>query len=390
MSARTCLGLVILALVCVAQAAALNPGTDVFIPAAARGPGNNNSFWMLDAYVFNPGTQTATVLVYWLERWGDNITPQSASFAIQPGETLVLADVINTTFGLDQAQGALRFVSTTSIVVSARSYNLRDGVTFGQGWEGIPVSVALGPDESTDIVGLVHNSRFRSNIMLIDAEGTGEGTIVNLTLRTLDGQQLAAAAFNLKTYEPVLYSIADLGVASFDDAVLHVEVTQGQAIVVASKIDNSQLSGDPTTLEAWTPIGAASSPDGVYQISIYDSDNYATGGSATFVNRELTGIDASYSNYDKMSGEDPSCLYTYRLEASFTPPLTLEQLDSGVEFTIVYPGSGEMTYSLSLELDDNLGLSGSVGAVGASFSADESGCNGIFPDLEIRGGKSAN
>ncbi len=375
---------------CAVSASALNSGTDVFIPAAARGAGSNDSFWMLDAYAFNPGTESATVLVYWLERWAENSVPASAPFVIGPGETLVLQDVINTTFGLEFAQGALRVVSSHPIVVTARSYNLKDGVTFGQGWEGVPHSIALGPGDSTDIVGLVHNAQFRTNIMLVDTAGTGEGTIVNLSLRNVNDQELASGTYTLKLYEPVLYPITDLGVQTFDNATLYVEVTQGSAIAVAAKVDNDLLTGDPTTLETWMPVGAGSSPDGVYQVALYDSADYATGGRAEFLNRELTQINATYSNFDKETGGEADCPWAFRLQMTFSPSVSLAQLETGTDFTIDYPGSGEITYSLSLTLDQNFGFVGTVGAVGSDFSGEEAGCNGTFPDQDLIGGKSGS
>jgi hypothetical protein len=73
---------------------------------------------------------------------------------------------------------------------------------------------------------------------------------------------------------------------------------------------------------------------------------------------------------------------------TFSPPLSLAQLESGTNFTIDYVGSGEIAYSLSLTLDQNFGFVGTVGAVGSDFSGDEAGCNGTFPDLDLIGGKS--
>ncbi|MCP4895893.1 MAG: hypothetical protein GY906_02875, partial [bacterium] len=120
MSGRKCFGVLVVALMCAVSASALNSGTDIFVPAAARGQGQRGSFWMLDAYIFNPGTESASVIVYWLPRWGENTNPVNAPFIVEPGETLVLEDMIFNTFGLEAAQGAVRFASNNRIVVSAR------------------------------------------------------------------------------------------------------------------------------------------------------------------------------------------------------------------------------------------------------------------------------
>ena len=60
---------------------------------------------------------------------------------------------------------------------------------------------------------------------------------------------------------------------------------------------------------------------------------------------------------------------------------------AGVEFTDSYPDSGDMTWTLSFTVDDNLGFTGTVEAVGANFSGLDAGCNGAFPTLVIEGGK---
>ena len=47
-----------------------------------------------------------------------------------------------------------------------------------------------------------------------------------------------------------------------------------------------------------------------------------------------------------------------------------------------------MTWTLTFEIDDNLGFTGTLAAVGANFTGADTGCNGTFPTLPIEGGKS--
>jgi hypothetical protein len=39
-------------------------------------------------------------------------------------------------------------------------------------------------------------------------------------------------------------------------------------------------------------------------------------------------------------------------------------------------------------VDDNLGFFGTVDAVGSDFTGEDTGCNGVFPTLDLFGGKS--
>jgi hypothetical protein len=46
-----------------------------------------------------------------------------------------------------------------------------------------------------------------------------------------------------------------------------------------------------------------------------------------------------------------------------------------------------MTWTLTFSLDDDIGFSGTLAAVGAGFTGVDSGCNGPFPTSTIKGGK---
>ena len=60
-------------------------------------------------------------------------------------------------------------------------------------------------------------------------------------------------------------------------------------------------------------------------------------------------------------------------------PTAVEDFETGVEFTDTYPDGGDMTWTVVFSVDDNIGLSGTVDAVGANFTGDDTGCNGTFP-----------
>jgi len=378
-----------------APALALNSGTDLLVPAAARGAGLAGSTWLTDLYVLNPGSESVSVTLYWLVRNQANSNPASQTFTVLAGETLVLADVIQQTFGLDSGNGAFRVVADGEVVVNSRIYNQQGSVTFGQGFEGVPRTAAVAAGSSTDIVGLAHNSNFRTNVVVIDASGTG--ATVSLSLRDPAGTELASGSYTLGGFEPRLRPITDLGASlAFDDATLHVEVTEGAAIVVASKVDNDEATGDPTTLEGWSPVGAAAGAGGTYQVAIYDLLGYATGGNLVILADEVISLDATYSNYDKLDGQGaPACPYLFYFGGDFNPPYPVGDFEQGVVWVQPFPGmTGTITFTVQLVVSNGMSIAGTVEATGSGFTTDPvsgddmSGCNGAFPAQQLLGGKA--
>jgi hypothetical protein len=47
-----------------------------------------------------------------------------------------------------------------------------------------------------------------------------------------------------------------------------------------------------------------------------------------------------------------------------------------------------MTWTVTFTVDNNLGFSGTVEAVGSNFPTIDEGCNGAFPSLVLEGGKN--
>lgn len=361
---------------------ALNPGSEIFVPAAARGAGAAGSTWVTDLYLFNPGVTTVSADLYWLPRDADNSGASPVSFTLAGGETLVLADVILNTFGLDEGAGAFRVVATGTLVVNSRIYNLSGSATFGQGFEGVPATAALAAGSSTDVVGLSEGSSFRTNVFAVNTGATTAS--IDLELRDANGTTLASRSYDLPPYAAFYRNITDLGVSSFDAGTLHAEVTAGSAMVVGSKVDNA--SGDPTTLEAWWQGGAGT--DGTYYLAVYDSLGYATGGSLQVENGAATLLDVTYTNWDKVDGGgNPECTWIFIASAAFDPPFTLSELASGVTFSNSYTDpDGTIEWTFTLNPGQGAGLTGTVAAAGSGFSGDAAGCNGEFPIQTIMGG----
>jgi hypothetical protein len=254
---KTAVMIICIAMVLAAvPAGAINLGTTVWVPAAARGGGVGDSMWITDLYVYNPGTTQVSVEIYWLDRDSDNSGAAPQNFTVNAGETMVIADVVQSVFGLDSANGALRIVAGDEVMVNSRIYNQADGgETFGQGFEGVPGPMSIPAGSSTDFLGLADTGNgqgsFRTNIFAVNTDaGTTE---ITFSLRDTSGSELASKSYTLQPWAAFYKPVSALGGPEFDEGTMHVEVTQGSAIVVGSKVDNS--STDPTTLESWWACG---------------------------------------------------------------------------------------------------------------------------------------
>lgn len=368
---------------------ALSPGTDVLVPAAGRG-----GDWVTDLYVMNPGEAAVDGSVFWLVRGQANTDPIAVPFSLQPGETLVMTDVIKDDFGLNQAFGAFRVVADTEVVVNSRIFSAKEGETFGQGFEGVPVEAATTIGLTSDIVGLSHVSQvFKTNFYALAGE---EGVSMLLNLLDPDGLQLASGTLDLEAYEPYLKKINQvLPSGNFDQGTLRITVTAGSVVVGASKVD--ELSTDPTTLESSTPLAAKASVDGAYEFTLTDSEGFAAGGEIVIADGVVQTITGTFANWDKDQDSDneADCPLVFRWGLDF-PATAVSDMADGVTFTDSYTasGSGEMTWTVEFVATDGLGISGTITAAGADFpsssdpSLDESGCNGAFPVLTMAGGKT--
>jgi len=361
---------------------ALSSGTDLIVPAAGRG-----APWGTDMYVANPGDGTVSGTIYWLVRGQTNPNPVSITFELEPGETAVYEDIILADFGLESANGAFRVTADGPVIVNTRIFASDGSSTFGQGFAGIPAAAATPAGSSATVVGMSYTSAFRTNIY---ATAGANGATATLRLMAPDGSMIASATLELGVFEPYLQRVDRVfsGVGNFDNATLVVQVDDGSAIFGASKVDNATT--DPTTLESDAAAGGGgASVDGTYQISIYDSALFAAGGNIVIADGIITEINGTYFNWDKLDGGEPACTLQF-LWGLYLSPTPLTDFASGVTFSDDYSttGSGEMEWTVSFTVENNMSITGTISAVGSNFTAsDELGCNGDFPPLVLEGGK---
>lgn len=361
---------------------ALSPGQEVIVPAAGRG-----APWGTDLYIMNPGTSTVSVTVSWLVRGANNTAPDHFSLSIMAGETAVLEDVIFNDFGLEEGNGAfLVEADGGDVIVNSRIFAAEGGATFGQGFEGVPTFAATQEGQTTNVVGLSFTSDFRTNVY---ATAGPDGASIDFSLMDPDGIELESVTLNLTgAWEPYLRRVNQLfpGVANFDNATLQAEITSGFAVIGASKVDNA--STDPTTLES-AATGGGGGINGTYQMSLYDTLAFASGGNIVISGGDVNAINGTYTNWDKLDGADPACPLIFQWGQGLSPA-PLEDFADGEEFYDDYAatGGGVMTWTVVFEPGEGSTLEGTVTAVGSEFTGIDEGCNGNFPPLTLVAGKN--
>jgi len=368
------------------SAIALSPGTEVFVPAGLRGTGSSGQ-WITNLYIQNPNTENASITVYIYERdQPDSLPASPESFELLPDETLVLEDVVWNTFSLESLACAFRITSNVPVTVNGVMLNSTGG-EYGQGFEGVPDLASQGLNDVAYTVGIKNNAQYSTRIFMMETGGaTASAT---LDLLDIDGNVIATAQETLGIFESTLPRLTDLfpGNNNLANATLRITVTNGLLVAGASRVSPT---GDPLTLAASSESSGASSSDGTYQIAIYDSAFFAAGGNFVIDSGIVTQINATYFNWDKLEGGDPACTlqFLWGLGMSPTP---LADFASGVTFSDSYTstGSGVMEWTVTFTVENNIVLDGTVAAVGSDFTEpDELGCNGVFPTLPLKGGKT--
>ena len=113
----------VLAAICAATTALAGfSGSDVFLPMVGRQAGVGASNWYTTVWIHNPGTEAATARIYFLERNTVNTNPPWVDVMIEPGDTDMIENIVDTLFH-KQVFGALRVTCPTKLTVTSRVYS---------------------------------------------------------------------------------------------------------------------------------------------------------------------------------------------------------------------------------------------------------------------------
>jgi subtilisin family serine protease len=235
-----------------------------FVPVGVHASGANQTFWITDARVLNPGPQaSAAVGLHFVPADADGTSEAiPAEVSVPAGAILDLPDLVLETFGLDGFQGNILVESTEDLVITSRTYNTGGGSgTYGQFiGEALPSDSIGQGDEPALLLQLASTDDFRTNIGL--SETSGQPASVTITLRAGDtGAVLASSgpvAVASYSNTQVNRVFDELGAPPSGNAYAAVSVTSGSGRVLAyaSVVDNQ--TGDAIFIPGLRPVSAES------------------------------------------------------------------------------------------------------------------------------------
>lgn len=236
----------------------------VVVPAVARTAGLEGTSWVSDVVLHNPGAAPTQALLYLMPRSDSAAEAVSEVVEVATGESLRLADLVGTTFGLDGTSGGLLVVAGEQLLVSSRTFNDAAGGTFGQYIPAAGDADQLHLGEDGRLVQLAHSSDssqgFRTNVGFVNASPMEID--VELELFRADGTSVSTRSVSLPpfAFHQENNVFAGLGNPRLDDAFALVRTTTEGAsyLAYASVVDNR--SGDPVYIPAQRTVGAGEPP----------------------------------------------------------------------------------------------------------------------------------
>ncbi len=249
-----------------AEAAPLS-SDDIVIAQASHATGANSDFFRTDLHVTNLGAAAASFTISLLPRTLSGTPEAPQHFALGPGQTLELPDVLQSVFGLgDPSAAGLRIhpAGSTRLRVSSRTYVEKFGGTFGFAIPGVPVGQSLGAGEgSATVLQLDQSSAsngFRSNFGM--AEVAGQDVEVRVEARRGDGSgPLGAKTYRVAAGKSLQASLGDLLPEGHGDNVyLRFRVAQGGGRVLAYGVSIDNTSGDAIYIPAEKDSAIVPSP----------------------------------------------------------------------------------------------------------------------------------
>jgi hypothetical protein len=230
------------------------PSTEVFLPAVGRVPGNGGAQFFTTVWATNLTGVAETFTFQFLKQGQANGSPAAFQDTLQPGETKVYENVVETKLGLSNAIGAARVTSSGEIFVSERIFDQPPGADLGdtQGlfFAGVPKAFSISIGQSASIQGLNQGGaeNFRYNFALV--ETAGAAATVNAQVFDGVGVLLGQKSFTLQPFEQLQPNVAEVvpGFSSIN-ARITATVTGGAGSVLLAGAQLANVSQDSSGFE---------------------------------------------------------------------------------------------------------------------------------------------
>ncbi|MEN8162573.1 MAG: hypothetical protein ABFS37_00450 [Acidobacteriota bacterium] len=248
------------------------------ISAAANADGLNDTFWLTDLDLYNPGADDVTATLAFLPRDADNTDIEGVDAVIPAGQTRTFSDVVGMFLG-SEGSGAIRITSDERVIAASRTFNTSEDGTFGQFIPGMTMNQAIDPGGEARLNGLAGNAFFRTNLGFANASDSAANLSVDLI--AADGSVIGHIDPALQPWGWLqmnkVFETAGTGNVEAASAIVRNVSADAQVFAYASVVDAE--TGDPTFVsetstgtsgsDLW--VAASAHADGIGQ-SIWRTD----------------------------------------------------------------------------------------------------------------------
>jgi hypothetical protein len=277
--------------------------TETYLAAVGRVPGQGGAQFYTTVWASNLTTAPQTLTFQFLKQGQANPSPSSFQDTLQPGETKVYENVVESKLGLANAIGAARVTSTGEIFVSERIYNQAPGddvgKTEGLFFAGVPKNFSISSGQSASIQGIDQGGaeNFRYNFALIETGG-GSPT-VNVQVFDGSGTMLGQKSYPLLPYEQIQPSVADVvpGIHTAN-ARITATVTGGSGSVLLAGAQLANESQDSSGFEMTfrdSLLGTSGGTAGVTSLNGLTGALTLTSGSGISITPSGSSISIAYT-----------------------------------------------------------------------------------------------
>jgi hypothetical protein len=333
--------------------------TETFLPAVGRVPGLNGAQFYTTVWATNLTSARQTFTFHFLKTGQANASPLSFDDALEPGQTKVYENIVETKLGLANALGAARITSSGEIFVAERIYNQAPGADLGNTeglfFAGVPKSFSISAGQSASIQGIDQGGfeNFRYNFAMIETGG-GSPT-VNVQVFDGAGTMLGQKSYPLKPYEHLQPGVADV--------VAGIQTTN-------ARITATVTSGTGSVLLAGAQLANESQDSSGFEMTFRDSllGSGSSSGNCTLCVTSLNGLTGALT---------------------LTPGSGISITPSGSQISIAYTGGGGAGGITSVAHDGSLSGAGT----GASPLAIANGqvvrsVNGVHDAVTLAAGSN--
>jgi len=223
------------------------------IPAIGHLDGANNSKFRSDLYLYNPSKQLRTVTLQ-CTPWNPQDPSMTINLTLLANEARVIRDVLFAAFG-KSGIARLRYESAgePGVRVTSRTYTLaEDGGTYGFLMPPLNSFQAAGLGDTLEILGAVVDSRFRTNLGIVDLTAFATSTPTRFRVEIVGAEGSVLDSFESTVGSASGVQLNDLfgsrHITTTGPVLLRVTPINGMIGTFATLIDNG--TNDPMYLPA--------------------------------------------------------------------------------------------------------------------------------------------